>query len=846
MKSIIFTLALLLAGIFTMNAGVVTSPNTVGSGDWKEGNYFYLKNGDYFLSLDNEKIDSVIVRTFDDNTDYTKDILDYALWEIKSTYNAGGTLYSFINKRTGSELSFGASEGASLNLAPGISQWTFTSGIIRALYDNSLKSMTLNVESGKLKLDPSGNGSQFSVYAPDTKFVLTAAQLGDGFQIFQLEFDQKYDGNIFEGKDLLAKDIAGNEGYVTLQIQGDETFANGKAKYLGVDTLKTTINNAERAFGAQFAIDSTRVSIRPNADWQKFRFTIDLINDSLNIEILAAPTVNQQDMATVSNVKIVYANLAEKKVLTVSDYNTNGNPKQGTLPSIKRKRGTPGSISTGSGVYFLKSAGKGETAGKYIVKTEGNKLITMEETPSTFLPEGQWYIKETDNLYSIVDRNTNTSLLMAGEIFPVQGIPNTFTFGSKSDSITVEYQDNISLDNLFLGALHFTAEETAQNGYVLSLLAAAIEDGLPIVASDSILQVKTSGVAQPIIFKLETKEDSIKNTGIKTGALLLGDTLYHSLYVLKEMFTDKYIAYDEGKAAFKLSSVTTPNVFIFSATAEAGEYALNTDDNYVSMDVASANLIKSATLTKFTIEAIEAQEYATFNGSHKRITSDNRSLTMNPLTTFAEMKTEGQEILKANYETDHFSLWVEKASVTPTGKQLYHITKSIKVGSTTTLYYLVSLRSFDEFDNSGNALVGFVPAEDLGSMNQALFAFKLTEDGRYQLESQDEIANGTGKPFIGVVNNRVVMSSIGIDFDIETVSGPTSNEKAVVSDVTVIGEKSRVIVRNAASRKITVVNILGQVISMRYATSDYFAIPAPQGAVLVVIDGKPTQKVLVK
>lgn len=850
MKSIIFTLALLFAGVFTVSADVVTSANPVGSAEWKAGDYYFLKSGDFFVSLDIEKTDSVIVKKF--GNDPTKATIDYALWEITSKSSALGTSYQFKNKRTQVVLSFEASENAGLNIAPGNDEWSFENGIIQAKYDNATKTMALTVQNGNLRL--TDTGSEFNVFAPDTNFPLTAAQLGDGFQIFQLEFDKTYQGNIFEGKDLLAKDIAGEAGFVTLQIQGDETFDDGKAKYIGVDTLKTEITGAKDVFGAKFSLDSTRTEIHPNANWQKFKFLVDLKNDSLNICIAAAPNVND-DLASVSNVKVVYNTLDDKHILTVSTYKADGSVDQGALPSVKRKKGNPGSITTGNGVYFLKSAGKGETAGKYIVAYSGGNIITTDETPSIYQPEGQWYIKETNGMYSIVDRNTNTAILPLGEIFPVQGIANTFTFGNNTDSITVEYQNKVLLTDLFLGSRYFTKEEIANNGYALNLLSQTGINDLYVVTEDSLLMFKSGKAEEAIIFKFELKEDSVKNEllGSGMGALALGDTLYHAVYTIKELFTDNYVAYDAAKKALKLSATATPNEFIFPAGAEADKYSMNTNGQFISSSLSSAILNLSAEESYFLFEEVDAPEYASPENGHNRLSSDGKSLTMNPYTFFAEMKMEGQEITKAEYQKDNFSLWIEKAPSTP-DKPLYFIAKGIPSAtlsvppSPAQMYYLTSLRDSALFDDQGNALVGFITSDTITTMKNspALFALKTTENGNYVLESQKELGDNTRQQYIGIVNNRVVMSSKGIEFGIAKAEAPIANESTPETKVTVIGETGSIKVLNAAGKKISLVNILGQVMTIKYASTDNISIPVSRGIVFVVINGEPTQKALVK
>ncbi len=846
MKSIIFTFSLLFAYIFTLNANVIVSTDPVNPNEWKEGNYYFLKNGDNYISLDNVKTDSVIVKQFAQNP--TKAVIDYALWEITSEANAGGRLYQFKNKKTQAILSFEASDGASLNLAPGIDKWTFESGVIKALYDNAQKTMILTIDNNNLKL--SGTGTAFAVHAPDTKFPLMATDLGAGFKVFQLDFDKTYQGNIFHDKNILARDI--EDGFVMLQEQGDETFEDGKAKYFGIDTAVVTITNATDVFGAQFSQDSTRTQTHPNAEWQKFKFTVDLKNDSLNIYLAAAPAVNDPGKPSVNEVKMVYVGVGSNNVLTVSHYNTDGTPKQGVIPTVKVKKGEPGNIATGSGVYFLKSASKGETAGKYITAYNNNQIVTINNTPNIYQPAGQWYIKEENGMYRIVDRNTNSTMLSLGEIYPVQGMANTYTFGSNTDSVTVEYQKDVALTNLFLGSRQFTKEEIANNGYVLNLVSSTGVNNLFVITSDTLLQGKAGTIADAIIFKLEVKGDSVKNTGVGTGALSLGDTLYHSVFTLKEQFTGKHVAYDTQKAALKLSGTTAASDFIIATAAEGDKYALVTDGKNVSLDINTAHLVLTGNVAYFNFEKVDAPEYATFETGHKRLTSDAKSLTMNPLNFLAEAKIEGQPIVKADYEKDNFSLWIEKAPSSTPDKPLYYIAKGIQIDGNPEqpvgMYYLASLRDSARLDQQGNALVGFITSDTIKTMDNspALFAFKTTQDGGLILESQKELGDNTGKQYIGLVNNQVVMSDKGVEFFISNAPAPVANEETVTTEVTAIGDVGSVIITNASGRKISIANILGQVISAQYANSDYFIMPAHKGVVFVIIEGEKTKKALVK
>ena len=94
-KSTLLAVVLMAVSSFTMNATEFGSTN----------DFFYLKSGDLYLSLDGNKSDSVIVKSFKENM--TKAAVDSALWQIvEKKAVVGVTTYSIINKATLSYLAF--------------------------------------------------------------------------------------------------------------------------------------------------------------------------------------------------------------------------------------------------------------------------------------------------------------------------------------------------------------------------------------------------------------------------------------------------------------------------------------------------------------------------------------------------------------------------------------------------------------------------------------------------------------------------------------------------------------------------------------------------------------------
>ncbi|WP_368337222.1 DUF6383 domain-containing protein [Parabacteroides merdae] len=829
-KFTLLAVALMTVGTFT----AASAASDVPSKEWTVGNYYYLKTtDDSYLALDGTKADSVIVKKFV-SSDVTKAAIDSALWQISDKQTTlGVTTYKLTNKVTQQVLSFAAKANANTNLALGVDRWVLSENgsTIKGFYDGD-KTLELVVTEGKLSLT-TGGGTTFNVKAPESAFPLNAQQLGNGFSVFQLKFGDIYDGNIFAGKELLAKDITGKAGYVTLQAKGDESYANGVAKYFGVDTLKSTISGARDVFGYKFALDSTRTNVKPNEACQQFKFTIDLKNDSLAMFVAGTPFDND-------TVRVVYASVEATKVLTVSKVEDGGAVEQGSVPYITLSKGTPTTIPTGTGVYFLKRANKDANEGRYYVTSN----TYMDDKPSVNLAKGQWYIKETNGKYSIVDRSENTTFAsLNSEAFAVQGMANTYTFGSSTDSVTIEFQP-VNLNDHYLGSLYFTENELNDNGYVLNLISGTTGvSNIYAYTTDSILKGKVGDAKDAAIFKLIPSD-----TVSAGGALTLGDELFVISYKLKGLFNSDTITAQSDSLKFSKSESALSFKFISDATAE--KYAmLSSTNQYVGMNVNTSCVQLSEKAAYVNLEAVDAPEYASFASAHKRLAYNNNALAMNPLNFFAEMKDEGNPITKANYEADYFSLWVEQDTVIA-GKQLYFISSGVANGgkAEANIRYYLAAKDTTRAGIDADTYAMFISHDSIKTMknNPALFAFKTAEEGGYYLENQKEL-NENGKPYVGVVNGFAVMQTTpSAAFEVQTASAPTANEEMNVSEIKVISNDGQVIVTNASGKMITLSNILGQTIGVRRANSEYFSMPATSGIVLVTVEGDATYKVIVK
>lgn len=803
---------------------VSLSAGAADNTEWKEGYYYQLESNGYYLAVDGVVSDSVIVKK---TIAESKASLDSTLWQITKRTTSGGIVYQFRNKATNALLAFAAKENATTKLDPaGVSEWAFSDGnAIKGFFGDG-KSYSLSLSKDGVLSLATTNSSNFNIV--ETKlYILKADELGDGISTFYMDLGGEYEGDIFSGKELIAKET--EDGYLKLQYKDDQEFPDGKAKYLGVDSVKTTITGATGSYGLQFKADSmyTEGALHSysNDDAQKFKFVIDLSNDSIAVFV--------KKVNTAENIQVVYATLGDKKVLTVSETE----PLQGTAPFITTRRGTPVTLANGSGVYFLKNVGKAANAGKYLYGNE----IYASETPSVYNPDGQWYVKEENGKYSIVDRLSNTSYAAANsEIFAVKGISGAYTVAGRTDTLSFEYQPKVDLKDKYLGILRLTEAELKEK--TIQLNVNAVGGTVPISVSDSLLLADMEKEATSFRLFAGTEEKT-------AGAQSLGDTLYTVSYRLADQFGDRVLVKDSKTGSLIMSSYQKdPLGIVFRQSNDGTVYEMTVGKEYVTYSTQSNLLLseEKSEAVEFDVDIIDAPQYEAVKSSHLRFGSNGKFLTMNPLTLWAEMKNEGQEITKAGYTADNFSFKIEKADTVIPGKPVYLISTCMIGADDETSDVRYYLSAIDTVQHEGKNRLGFIPSNDTirtSKNSPAYFSLRKNEDGSLWLEN----INVKGGAFVSQIANTLVMSNTGMNFSAEKASAPTANEEIEApTSVVVAGGHNSVTVMNARDKKIVLTDILGKIVGNYLVTSDRFTVPASRGLLIVAIEGEVAQKVIVK
>ncbi|WP_233523969.1 MULTISPECIES: DUF6383 domain-containing protein [Parabacteroides] len=701
----------------TLVAGLAMISAVASAQITKTDGYTMLKSSSSdYLAVYGAKSDSVVVKTFSNLATAPKASIDSAMWKVTEAGvdATGNKLYSFTNKKTGAVLSFAAKKDAKPNLAAGVDKWSVTADGKISAYYSADGSLGLVVSGGKLSLGIASAATAFTseVNSALKARTLAASDLGDGFTVFSLNFGEAYQENIFEGKELVATQLTGADAdYVQLQEVGADKIGE-KDAYFGLDTTKYTIAGQKDVFGYKFAKDSTWLDngyhTVLNGDFQKFKFIQDLSNDKVAVYVKNAPVYNTTTKkfevaltGTAADVQVVYAQVTNSKVLTVSKLSgTPSTIEQGVAPSVKLGKGTPATLPTGDGVYFIKVKSGDEF--KYVYATASG-LELKKDAPNAYNPAGQFYVVAKGGKYQFVERNFNQGLttaaaqiykvtgkdayrvdavnsaasasLAAGEEFYFEYQKDIKAGGKEYNYMATKYLDKVAIDNF---------------AYTLNLISGTegVDDLYTIV--DGVLKVKKTTAEDAAKFKVEVIKDKTGKVWTSNadehkagvGAIALGDTLATATYKLYKQYTKEYVVAKDNE--FKLAkedNTATPAVagseFTFK-TAKGNGYLLSTGDKIVVLDVNTGKLISAAASAVnnnyFDLVVEPSPDYATLNApSHMLVKSaeaDGKALSMNPKSLFAEVKLAGQE----EYIDSLFGLWIDTACVKDVTRPTYYIT----------------------------------------------------------------------------------------------------------------------------------------------------------------------------
>ncbi|WP_148476202.1 DUF6383 domain-containing protein [Parabacteroides johnsonii] len=682
-----------------------------------------------------------------------------------------------------------------------------------------------------------------------------------------------------------ATNVGANQNNITITVlRAKAKDAKGRAQYLRVDTAKfaggdyfklkldTMTTNANGgliaapkavmqsyAFGIAYDYAADSVSIYP-------KFTLDK----------ASATANWSDSTTVT----IATNDASGNVLAIKQFSTAKELTVVPVAEVSAKaKYTFGDITPGGGVaafedgasYYIQRANKAENVanGKFYANSFYGDAQYMDS--AYYLPATQWTVKEVANgTYTIKNRET-------GETLDGVNDAGSILYTAEEGAVALSNGDTVKFiaapaqaDNKYLGYLNLKEEDYRNNAYSISFTD--YNDITTYVnTEDSVLKASDEGV----YFKLSPVPAIEKGFG--------ADTLVRSAYYISDREGKKFIAYNDAKTGYKLSETAEPVKFLFR---NVGAETYSLIDSVAALDESKELIIdiksgavrpvkvgSAVTNNAFDILVEPAPEYVLNAKGHYNIENLRGDMLAADANGFGMFRKEGE--LKAAYEKADFALFIDTAKIHAI-EPSYFILSGAKAEKGTSVLEGNFLRVMsDSIDVEGykaaNGLVrlAFVPAKRFATSDSLLVnyqneeftkkdsvGYKGKQAGIDQFQFKIQYTNTDGEyivenaaGYLATYNDVLCLTSAKTDsqlIKLTSAEAPTANEGVELSEVKVIAGEGQVTIAGAAGKKVVVSNILGQVVANTVITSSDAVIAAPQGVVVVAVEGEEAVKAIVK
>ena len=778
--------------------------------------------------------------------------------------------------------------------------------IIGTTTDGKLVEMTTT--SGSLMVDGKtnktgtvGTAAIFTVEAADADYDVTKEDLAPVLPSFKFDFAGR-DGGLFTANELIPVPV-GNK--FRFQVVGQENSTKGtKApQYITIDTVM--VGTAASVKAASFQLDTTITATSSaykgalNEGLQTFTLKMDLGNDSIVMttdSIVRFNTAGEFEVADHGagagfTYLVGYKSFDGSAKLVVDSIQINA-------PLITISKGTPVKLAGGTGVYSLQLKAKGGNPNaanndKYLTGTGS----TYAEAASVYVPSTQFYVKENeDGTYSAQARDVVSATVSSGVaagsngeslavVAPEQPFTNQPLYAVDADKniyttvggdTLVFTKLDVDMANKHIGYKYYTKEEMGYGAVKFNLASKAADDIYLTLVQDSVI-AGAKGVDKAVELRLMEGADlaTVGDT-IYYGAQALGDTLVRVAYALEQAYdAEGRLAHEtvSGVEVVKLSKKAglQNQRFFFVAGPAEDSYkvveAAGTAGSMVTMNISTLAVTYGAPTagveTYFNIEGAEAPIYKKMESGHYNIGNGLEMLTAS--AGVAKMLRVGDE-LKAASTADDFSLYVDSAYVNrgeDNTEYGYYIYKGAEVKNDTIIGSVLSANGKFAADAAKGDSAIFRSATivkdtiayegDLkdgkqnkykvrDAKNTSLVGFKVVEEGGFEI-----VALNSNKK-LAVVNGVVIFSDnvAPLTFTTEATEAPTANEDVEVSEVTVIAGNGNVTVAGAQGKKVVISNILGQTVANTVIASDNATIAAPQGVVVVAVEGEEAVKAIVK
>ncbi|WP_456088066.1 DUF6383 domain-containing protein [Parabacteroides sp.] len=463
-------------------------------------------------------------------------------------------------------------------------------------------------------------------------------------------------------------------------------------------------------------------------------------------------------------------------------------------------------------------------------------------------------------------------------LYTVEGKTDVYT--NLTDTFEIKAMANVNLQDSTMGWSYISADSLTNYAFSLDYISGILEGRSINVKTDSSVVATTE---EGKLFKLEAV-----NFGKVANAADIDEvkTLYNQAYKIFSK-DKKFVVVKNGTTGkLALTSITsaagaTPTSFYLKETENKGEYILvegtskyNVNSTNEALEAVGLNLNNNA----FAVQVEKAPEYVLDAKGHYNIENLRGDMLAADANGFGMFRKEGE--LKAAYGKEDFALYIDTAKIHAT-QPSYFILSGAKTGEGSELEgnflrVMSDSTSVNEDYKAGNgwARLAFVPAKREATSDSLLVNYQNEE--LTKADSVDYKGKNTGK--IGQFQFKIQYTDNEGEYIVENaagylatyndvlcllttanaalndpqlvkltqVSAPTANEGVAVSEVTVIAGEGQVTIAGAQGKKVVVTNVLGQVITNTVITSDNAPIAAPQGVVVVAVEGEEAVKAIVK
>ena len=553
------------------------------------------------------------------------------------------------------------------------------------------------------------------------------------------------------------------------------------------------------------------------------------------------------------------------------------------LPAATRISFTGGAAPTplfdATKVYSVKNVNErtgDDNAGKYMVVAPTSATAYGKAYSSSVfdhLPSTQFVFDGAQMI------NRELASVDTDPLYTVEGKTDVYT--NLTDTFEIKAMADVNLQDSTMGWAYINEDSLINYAFSLDYISGILEGRSINVKADSSVVATTE---EGKLFKLEEAAALAK---VSTAANIDEvKTIYNQAYKIYSK-DKKFVVVKNGTTGkLALTSVTsaagaTPTSFYLKETENKGEYILvegtskyNVNSTNESLEAVALNLTNNA----FAVQVEKAPEYVLDAKGHYNIENLRGDMLAADAQGFGMFRKEGE--LKAAYEKNDFALYIDTAKIHAT-QPSYFILSGAKAGEGSALegnflrVMTDSVTANVEGYTAANGMtrLAFVPAKreatsdsllvnyqnetlvkadsvdykgkNTGKIAQFQFKIQYTEtDGQYIVE------NAAG--YLATYNDVLCLSpkTDGIEksqlIKLTTTEAPTANEGVAVSEVTVIAGEGQVTIAGAAGKKVVISNILGQVVVNTVITSDNAVIAAPQGVVVVAVEGEEAVKAIVK